>query len=434
MANIKKNSYIKDNSTKNFFNGKICQGNEFLEEASERFNYFYDQGFMGMLEREFHTHAKKNSLVSFSRYQSDRNVHKVIHLGSYNYSGLNGNLEIEKCAIEAIKNYGTTSSGVRLLNGTNNLHIKLEEDLARFLGVEEVITVSSGYVANIAAISTLCREGDIVLSDMLNHQSINDALKLSGAKVITYRHCSVNSIEKILKKYAHIERKFLVTDGVFSMDGDLAPLSEIVPLCERYGAKIIVDDAHGTGHIGKNGRGVCDLFGVTAKVSIITGSLSKGLPGIGGFVATDKETAKIIRTAASPYIFSASIPPSVSASVIKAVEILQAHPEISCELEEKTKYFIKKLRSYGFELLNTESSIVPIVVYEEDKAFDLTRKLHEIGVYVNPVVYPAVAKSRARIRINLSANITYDELNFCIDAISSCGVELGLISSPVSDN
>ncbi|QGU85939.1 aminotransferase class I/II-fold pyridoxal phosphate-dependent enzyme [Erwinia sorbitola] len=408
---------------------KVSYKNDYLTAVSARIEEFVRNGKMDLIEREFHSPATTSAEVSLSRYSTESPAEKkqVLHLGSYNYSGLNGHPEIINASIDAIKKYGTTSSGVRLLNGTNDLHIELEKRLADFLGMEEAITVSSGYAANLAVLGTLCQAGDIVLTDMLNHQSIVDGLKLSGAKVIPYRHCSLKSIETTLKNYRHVTRKFLVTDGVFSMDGNFAPLVGIVELCERYGVKIIVDDAHGTGHVGPFGKGVCEKLGVTEKIDIIIGSMSKGLPGIGGFIATNSETANILRAAANPYIFSASIPPAVSASVIEAIKILESNPEISRILEEKTYYFSDKLRNLGFDLLNTESSIIPILGRDEDKVFEMTRLLFEKGVYVNPVGYPAVAKSRARIRINLCSSLTYKELDYCIDAIACAGKTVGVI-------
>ena len=405
----------------------IVNGNNELKEIVARYDNFVENGNFDVLARVFHSMPTTNAIVSYNPCKMNSERKNVIHLGSYNYSGLNGNPNIINSAIEAIKKYGTTSSGVRLLNGTTDLHLEMEKRLACFLGVEEVITFSSGLAANFAALGTLCRKGDIVLSDILNHQSIVDGLKLSEAVVHTYRHASIKSIESILKRYSLEQRKFIVTDGIFSMDGDFAPLEEIVLLANQYNAFIMVDDAHGTGHVGPNGKGTCAQFSVTDNVDIITGSLSKGLPGIGGFIATNSEVAKIIRSCANPYIFSASLPPPVLASIISAVDVLESSPYIIEELKKKTIYFSNLLRSAGLNLLNSETSIIPVLTFDENKTYLLTKLLHEKGIYVNPVSYPAVSRTRSRIRINLSFNLTYEELDYGIASIIDAAKSIGLI-------
>ena len=407
-------------------NDMIKSHNE-LKLVIERYNHFVNNGNIDIISRVFHSMPTKNTTVSYNPCRIGSKKLKVIHLGSYNYSGLNGNKKIIDSAIKAIKKYGTTSSGVRLLNGTMALHLEMEKRLASFLGVQEVITFSSGLVANFAVLGTLCRKGDIVLSDILNHQSINDGLKLSSAVVHRYQHVSVKSIESILKKYSLEQRKFIVTDGVFSMDGNIAPLKEIVELAKKYNAFVIVDDAHGTGHVGPNGRGVCALFELTNSIDIITGSLSKGLPGIGGFVATNHEIAKVIRAFSNPYIFSASLPPPILAAIISAIDELELNPNIVEKLKEKTLYFSKSLRDAGFDLLNSETSIIPIMIRDENKTYLLAKSLHEQGVYVNPVSYPAVSKSRSRIRINLSYDLSYEELNYAISVIITTSKSMGII-------
>ncbi|WP_049870391.1 aminotransferase class I/II-fold pyridoxal phosphate-dependent enzyme [Pseudomonas cremoricolorata] len=407
----------------------LARNDVFLGSILERYERFIENGNMEVVGRVFHSKATKNSVVSYSRGRDDRRPQQVLHMGSYNYSGLNGHPRISQAAIQAIGEYGTTSSGVRLLNGTCDLHLEAERRLARFLGVEEVLTFSSGFSANLAVLGTLCRPGDVVLSDMLNHQSIVDGLKLGEAKVVPYRHGSVKSIERCLQGLSTEQRKFIVTDGVFSMDGDLAPLPQIVALARQYNAFLIVDDAHGTGHIGPNGRGTPAHFGLAEQIDVLTGSLSKGLPGVGGFVATNRRTANILRIGSNPYIFSASLPPAVLASIIAALDVLEASPEIISELKSKTDYFVARLRGEGFNLLNTQSSIVPLLTYDEDTAYGLAKALHEQGIYVNPIAYPAVSKSRARIRINLSANLTYEELDFSIAQITQAGRALNLLQN-----
>ncbi|MDC9598363.1 aminotransferase class I/II-fold pyridoxal phosphate-dependent enzyme [Xenorhabdus anantnagensis] len=410
------------------YHRNIARSNDYLQGIIARYDHFISAGKMDMVGRVFHSIPCKNVSVSYSPTSPDsKYAREVLHLGSYNYSGLNGHQQIIESSINAIHRYGTTSSGVRLLNGTSDLHLEMEQRLAKFLGVEEVITFSSGFCANLAALSTLCREDDVVFSDTLNHQSIVDGLKLSGAKVQVYRHVSLKSLENKLRQTSFQARKFIITDGVFSMDGDLAPLPGIVELAQRYNAFVIVDDAHGTGHVGPNGRGSCAHFGVTDQVDVITGSLSKGLPGIGGFIGTNRETGKIIRIAANPYIYSASLPPAVLASIISAIDILDVSPQLTLELQSKAKYFRQKLHDAGFDLLNSETAIVPLLTGDEHRCYIMARMLHEKGIYVNPVAYPAVSKTRSRIRMNLSANLSDEELDYSIRTLIQIGQQLALI-------
>ncbi|PHM37222.1 aminotransferase class I/II-fold pyridoxal phosphate-dependent enzyme [Xenorhabdus innexi] len=406
----------------------ITRSNDYLQSMSARHEHFVAAGKMDMIGRVFHRTPCKHVSVSYSPTSTDsEQVREVLHLGSYNYSGLNGHQKIIEASINATHRYGTTSSGVRLLNGTCGLHLEMEQRLANFLGVEDVITLSSGFCANLAALSTLCREGDIVFSDILNHQSIVDGLKLSGATIRIYQHVSLKNLEHKLRQTSFQARKFIITDGVFSMDGDLAPLPGIVELARKYNAFVIVDDAHGTGHIGPNGRGICAHFGITDQIDIITGSLSKGLPGIGGFIGTSKRTGNIIRLAATPYIYSASLPPAVLASIISAIDILEASPQLTLELQTKAEYFRQKLRDAGFNILNSETAIVPLITGDEQCCYTMARMLHEKGIYVNPVTYPAVSKTRSRIRINLSANLSDEELDYSISTLVQIGRQLALI-------
>jgi glycine C-acetyltransferase len=413
----------------------LASGSKLLKKITERYDLYVENGNAEMIERVFHSTPKKNATVSINAHaRNTSNVDslfntrtEVLHLGSYNYAGLNGHPDIIAAAIDATQRYGTTTSGVRLLNGTSEMHLALEKRLAEFLGVEEVITYSSGFMANLAAFGSICQKGDLILSDKLNHQSIADGIKLSGCECITYRPGNADSIQRALRDQPIERRKFIVTDGVFSMDGNLAPLPEIVRLAEKYNAYIIVDDAHGTASIGPNGRGTCAHFGLTDKVDIITGSLSKGLPGIGGFIATSRNTAKIIRSASNPYIFSASLPPATAASIIAAIDILEANPAINIQLMANAHYFQSHLRAAGFNLSSTESAIIPILMPSVDITYDITRKLQQNGIYVNPVVYPAVSLSRSRIRLNVSADLTEEELRYSVSTICKCARELSVI-------
>jgi len=409
----------------------ITSQSEILKNAFSRIENIISDNKIEIIGRVFHGIPRKNTTVSMNTYYSDdrdAKITDVLHLGSYNYAGLNGHPEIIARSIAAVEKYGTTTSGVRLLNGTSEVHLELEKRLADFLQVDEVITFSSGFSANIAAFSSLCHEGDIVLSDMLNHQSITDGLKLSSCEVVSYRHASPKSIENILKKYPLQQRKFIVSDGVFSMDGDIAPLPEMVELSKKYNAYIIIDDAHGVASVGPNGRGTVASFGLSSEVDVITGSLSKGLPGIGGFIATNHKTAAIIRATANPYIFSASLPPGVAAGIIAAIDILEESPLLIDKLSRNVAFFTSELRSLGFNLLSSTTAIIPILMPDEDTTYEMARQLQENNIYANPVIYPAVSKSRPRIRLNLSADLTGDDMLSSIQILSELGKKLRVIS------
>lgn len=350
-----------------------------------------------------------------------------IHFGSYNYSGLNDRTEVISAARDALDRYGATTSGVRILNGTTALHLRLEDSLARFTQFESSLTYSSAYVANLAVISTLASESDVIYSDELNHASIVDAIRLSRATQVKYSHKDVDQLEGLLKAAPLAERKFIVTDGVFSMDGDFAPLPQIVELAKKYRAFVIVDDAHGTASCGPNGRGSVSHFGLEKDVDVLIGSLSKGLPGIGGFACASREIIELLRYGSNGYIFSASLPPAVAGGLIRAIEILEAEPAIQDRLHENERQIRDGLRALGFDVMHSETPIIPIAMPDRATAFEFARQMHERGVFVNPICYPAVAMNRARIRVNASASLTQKDIAKALDAFGSAGHMLQLI-------
>jgi glycine C-acetyltransferase len=352
------------------------------------------------------------------------NEKNLIHLGSYNYSGLNNHKEIISAAEIALKKYGTTTSGVRLLNGTTDLHIELENRLANFLGFEDVVTYSSGYAANFSVLSALCSDKDIVFSDELNHQSIVDGLKLSGTYTVKYPHRDSKALEGLLKGVTKKQRKFIVTDGIFSMDGDVARLDELVYLANKYDTFLIVDDAHATASFGPNGKGTPAHFKLEKEVDVLTGSLSKGLPGIGGFAAGSKLTTNLLRFGSNGYIFSASLPPSTVAGLITAIDILEANPKIQNKLHENETYLRNGIISLGLNVMHSETPIIPILLENRDITFVFARKLHEKGVYVNPICFPAVSRYLPRIRINVSAELSLADMDYSLNAIESVASEL----------
>jgi glycine C-acetyltransferase len=350
-----------------------------------------------------------------------------IHFGSYNYSGLNDRQEVVDAAREALERHGATTSGVRILNGTTGLHLKLEEVLARFTCFESCVTYSSAYVANLAVISTLAGETDVIYSDELNHASIADGIRLSRAKQVKYSHKDVAQLEGLLRSSPLSDRKFIITDGVFSMDGDFAPLPKIVELAKKYRAFVIVDDAHGTASCGPNGRGTLAHFGLEKEVDVLIGSLSKGLPGIGGFACASQEIGELLRYGSNGYIFSASIPPSVAGGLIRAVEILESEPDIQLRLHRNEQQIRDGLREAGFDVMHSETPIIPLAMPDRATAFNFARGMHERGVFVNPICYPAVAMNRARIRVNASASLTDADIASALITFSEVGRSVGLI-------
>jgi glycine C-acetyltransferase len=405
----------------------LTVGSPRLQEIQQQAQYYGENPLCDVVSRVFHGVPGRRARVSLNPLGAAPNApREVLHFGSYNYSGLNGHPRIVAAAREALQRYGTTVSGVRLLNGTCELHLELERALADFLGFEDCVTYSSGYAANLSVLSALCGEGDIVLSDKLNHQSIVDGLKLSGAEVRVFRHKSAESVESLLKKLPREQRKFIVTDGVFSMDGDIADLPALVKLAEHHNAYLIVDDAHGTAAVGPNGRGTPALFGLQAQVDVLTGSLSKGLPGIGGFAAGSKATIDLLRCGSNGYIFSASLPPPVAAGILEAIRVLKEHPEFQDRLRHNENYLRAGIRAMGLDCMNSESPIIPILMPDVEKTLALTRLLHLEGIYVNPVGYPAVSKSRPRLRINVSANLEQADLDHFLAALERSSHQLGI--------
>ncbi len=401
-------------------NRDIAWNSRRLGATRERLRHHQEHGHFDVMGRVFHATPARSTQASFPLSGALRGAIKpydVLHFGSYNYSGLNGHPRVVAAATRALQRYGTTISGVRLLNGTCDLHLQLEQRLAQFLGFEDCVTYSSGYLANVSVLAALCCEEDIVLSDTLNHRSIVDGLRLSGAEVRMFRHKSAASLEFALKEAPRERRKFIVTDGVFSMDGDIADLPTIVELAERYHAYVVVDEAHATAAIGPNGRGTPALYGVCGEVDVVTGSLSKGLPGVGGFAAGPKSTMDLLRIGSNGYVFSASIPPPIVAGLIEAIQILEEQPEIQKQLHHNEEYLRTGIRNLGLDCMNSASPVIPILMPNPHVAADVASRLHRHGFYVNAIAYPAVSDKRARLRVNASANLEQPDLDCFLDAL-----------------
>ena len=359
----------------------------------------------------------------FRKIESDQDTvvtidgRKVLMFGSNSSLGLTNHPEVKAAAIAAVEKYGTGCAGSRFLNGTLDTHIALEKALAEFAGKEDAIIFSTGFQVNLGVISCLLGREDYIIWDALNHASIIEGIRLSPAKSLRYKHNDMAALERRLQQCDPERIKLIVVDGVFSMEGDLCKLPEIVKLAEKYGASVMVDEAHGFGVLGDHGRGVCNHFGLTDHVDLIMGTFSKSFASIGGFIAGSKTTINFIRHQARSYIFSASCTPAATAAAHKSLEIMLREPERVLALQEKTTYCLDHFRKLGFEIGNTATPIVPLFIRDNEKTFRVTAMLFEEGVFVNPVVAPAVAPEDTLIRFSLMATHTYEQLDEAISKI-----------------
>jgi len=352
---------------------------------------------------------------------------ELIMLGSNNYLGLANHPEVKEAAAVALAMFGTGCAGSRLLNGTLDIHLQLEERLAEFLGREDVLTFSTGFQVNLGVLSCLLRRSDIALLDGLNHASLIDGCRLGFAKTYKYLHNDMADLEKKLSNIPSEKGKIIVVDGVFSMEGDIAKLPEIVELKDRYGARLMVDDAHGLGVFGDNGRGTPEHFGVEDEVDLLMGTFSKSLATVGGFIAGSTDVIDFIRHEARSAIFSAAPPPSSMAAAIKALEIIEREPQRRKNLWENARFMKREFETLGFDTGQSVSPVIPLVVGEDDEAFAMTLKLQERGVFANPVISPAVPKGRSMMRTSYMATHTMEHLEFALEAFAVVGREMGII-------
>lgn len=355
------------------------------------------------------------------------NGHRVLMLGSNSYLGLTNHPKIKEAAKAAIDKYGTGCAGSPFLNGTLDIHHQLEDILADFLGKDGVMLFSAGFQANSGVIPCVTGRGDYVIFDEMDHASIIEGKRLTFANTLKYKHNNMADLERVLQRCPIEAAKLVVTDGVFSMEGDVAKLPEMHALCDKYQATLMVDEAHGLGVFGREGRGVTDHFGLLDKTELIMGTFSKSLASIGGFIAADKETINWMRHNVRPYIFTASIPPSATASVIAAIEIMRSEPERQENLWKVANYALKSFRDAGFEIGNTETPIIPLYVRDNEKTFMVTRMLLDEGVFVNPVISPAVPPEDTLIRLAWMATHTIDQVDFAVDKTVKCFKKLGLL-------
>ncbi len=342
-----------------------------------------------------------------------------IMLGSNNYLGLTTKPEIVEAGIKALEKYGTGCSGSRFLNGTLEMHLELEQELADFLGKEAVVTFSTGFQSNLGIISAIVGRNDYIVCDRENHASIYDGAKLSYGTMLRYRHNDMEDLERVLQKVPQKSGCLIVTDGVFSMGGDVANLPQIVRLAKRYGARVMVDDAHGLGILGNGGRGTADHFGLADQVDIYMGTFSKSLASLGGYMATSNAVADYVRHTSRPFIFSASIPPSNCAVALASLRYMRQNPEIVTRLSDLSSYARNGLTKRGISIRASSTPIIPIYTYDTINTLTTARDIYEAGVYVNPVLPPATAQNECLLRTSYMASHTEELLDEAMDIIAS---------------
>lgn len=394
---------------------------------------------MGLLQEKFKKYREPQKFMAAGVYPYFREIvgkqgtevnmggHHVLMFGSNAYTGLTGDPRVEAAAKAAIDKYGTGCAGSRFLNGTLDLHVRFEKELAEFEGKEEALVFSTGFSVNSGVLANVCGREDYIICDDRNHASIVDGRRLSFATCLKFKHNDMADLEKQLQKCRPESIKLIVVDGVFSMEGDLANLPEIVRLKKKYNASIYVDEAHGLGVFGREGRGVCDHFGVTDDVDIIMGTFSKSLASIGGFVAADFDTINYLRHTCRTYIFSASNSPAATAAAMEALHIIRKEPERMEHLWKVTRYALRRFREEGFEIGETESPIIPLYVRDVEKTFLVTKLAYDNGVFINPVIPPACAPQDTLVRFALMATHTEEQVERGVQALKKIFVGEGII-------
>ncbi len=368
----------------------------------------------------------------FHELQSQPDVEVVmggkrrIMLGSNNYLGLTAHEEVKQAAIAAIEQYGSGCSGSRFLNGTLDLHVELERQLAEFLNKEAVLVFSTGFQTNLGILSSLCGRSDYIISDKENHASIYDGCKLSYAKHLRFKHSDMDDLERVLANIPADAGKLIVTDGVFSMSGEVCLLPEIVELKNKYNARLMVDDAHSLGVLGEGGQGTAAHFGLEDEVDIIMGTFSKSLASLGGYMAASEVVANYVKHKSRPFIFSASIPPASTAAAMKALEILKKQPQLVTRLNHLSMYMKKALRDRNINIKDTPTPIIPIYTYDMLATLKISMELFEAGVYVNPVLPPATPPNECLLRLSIMATHTEELLDEAAGIIETVLKEAGL--------
>jgi glycine C-acetyltransferase len=351
----------------------------------------------------------------------------VVNLSSNNYLGLTTHPRLRDAAVEAVRKYGAGSGSVRTIAGTMEMHLELEQRLARFKNVEAVVVFQSGFSANAGTVAAVLTKDDVVVSDELNHASIIDGCRLSRAAIKVFPHKDVDAARNILRDLPATQRKLLITDGVFSMDGDLGALPELCALAQEYGAIMMVDDAHASGVFGRQGRGTVDHFGCHGRVDIQVGTLSKAIGALGGYVAGTTTLIEFLYHRARPFLFSTSHPPAVTAACLAALDVLETEPQWMDRLWENTRFFKAGLHALGFNTGRSESPITPVIVGEAKLAAEMSDRLFRAGVFAQSIGFPTVARGQARLRTIVTATHTEQELQYALDSFATVGKELGVI-------
>lgn len=394
---------------------------------------------MGQLQERYKSYREPQKIMDAGMYPYFRQItskqgtevemggHKVLMFGSNAYTGLTGDQRVIDAAKAALDKYGSGCAGSRFLNGTLDLHVQLEKELAEFVGKDDALCFSTGFSVNAGVIAMVVGRGDYIICDDRDHASIVDGRRLSFARQLHYKHNDMDDLENILKSLPYDAVKLIVVDGVFSMEGDLANLPAIVELKHKYNCSVMVDEAHGIGVFGRDGRGVCDYFGLTDEVDLIMGTFSKSLASIGGFIAGDFDTINYLRHTCRTYIFSASDTPAATAAAMEALHIIQKEPERIEKLWAVTKYALRRFREEGFEIGDTESPIIPLYVRDATKTFVVTKLAYDNGVFINSVIPPACAPQDTLVRFALMATHTEEQVERGVQILKKIFVEQGII-------
>ena len=388
---------------------------------------------LAYLGEELDSLKKQNLYRKLRVLEAEQKAHttfdhrSVVNLSSNNYLGLTTHPRLREAALKATETYGVGSGSVRTIAGTMAVHLELERRLAEFKKVEAVVVFQSGFTANAGTVSGILTKEDVVVSDELNHASIIDGCRLSRASIKVFPHKDVDAARRIIDGLPAGQRKLLITDGVFSMDGDLGPLPALCELAESTGCIMMVDDAHASGVFGKNGRGTIDHFGMHGRVDIQVGTLSKAIGALGGYVAGNRNLIEFLYHRARPFLFSTSHPPAVAAACIAALDVLIEEPQIMERLWENTRFFTEGLLRLGFDTGISESPITPVIAGDSAKANQLSDRLFEAGVFAQAIGYPTVGRDRARVRTIVTATHTRDDLQYALDAFAKVGRQIGLI-------
>jgi glycine C-acetyltransferase len=389
---------------------KIVLFKKRLKDAKEANRYFYLMEIQGPSSARVMVEGRES-----------------INLASYSYLGLVDHPKIMKAAKDAIDKYGSGAGGVRLLAGTTSIHKELEEKLANFKKAETAILFSSGYVTNLSTISCLTGPKDIILIDKLDHASIIDGCMLSGARFRTYKHNNMEHLERILKKSKDYNNKIIIADGVFSMDGDIADLPNIRKLADKYGADVMIDEAHSLGLLGETGRGIEQHFNIEGSVDIKMGTLSKTIPSVGGYIAAKKDLIDYLKHISRGFVFSASLPPSAVAAALASLEVMEEETWRYEKLSENTVMFNQGLIDMGYNTMNSETALVPVLIGDEERTLELARFINDNGIYACPILYPAIPKNTNRIRNHVMATHSKEDINKALDIYYKGGKKIGII-------